>query len=508
MDSNYDYYPYTLGGRFHDIANRHRHKKALIYPDDTYVTYGELFNLAARWSGWLQKNNICRHDVIAIFNNKSPAAFALMIASAANGIIYTNLDDSSPEIRISKMLAKAEPEAIFFDEGAETHNLDYSDSRCHHINTELKNELKSCKSDLMHADVLTNDPAYIMFTSGSTGFPKGAVMSQQNVLNLIHWAPGQFGFKKDEIFTNVNPIYFDNSVFDFYTALFNGYALAPFSNSEIRNPFELIEKVSHTKCTSWFSVPSLLVYLLTMKALQKNKLPDIRRFIFGGEGFPKRKLKQLYEMRTPGTDLWNVYGPTECTCICSAHKVNEDDFRDMEQLTTLGYLISNFDYELYNREDNEGELALKGPQVGLGYINDAKQTNSRFIPTDTPWCENMYLTGDWVMEDTQERLHFRGRTDNQIKHMGYRIELEEIEASFQSVKGIHEAAVIYKEGREGSGKIVAFIAKNDTLQLDKLKDEIRKKLPQYMIPKEIRELPSLPKNRNGKVDRNQLKQKV
>src|SRR5262249_17661932 len=150
-------------------------------------------------------------------------------------------------------------------------------------------------ANLDHTRAITGaNPAYIMFTSGSTGFPKGAVMTHANVLNLIGWSRETFNITAEDILTNVNPLYFDNSVFDFYSSLFNGSRLVPFSKDEVKDPRLLVDKIEAGGCNLWFSVPSLLIFLQTMKAADGKRMKSITRFVFGGEGYPLAKLKALF----------------------------------------------------------------------------------------------------------------------------------------------------------------------------------------------------------------------
>jgi D-alanine--poly(phosphoribitol) ligase subunit 1 len=355
------------------------------------------------------------------------------------------------------------------------------------------------------AEVTGADPAYIMFTSGSTGMPKGAVMSHRNVLNFIGWAQDRFAIQPADIFSNANPIYFDNSVFDFYTSLFSGASLVPISSEEARDPRRLVQIVNSRHCTIWFSVPSLLVYLLTTRALEAKDFSSVRKIIFGGEGFPKTKLKRLYELFGHRADLENVYGPTECTCICSAHTISSDDFADMQSLATLGFLAPNFDYEILSTDGAEGvgELFLRGPNVGLGYYNDPERTGKVFVqnPTHRRFADIGYRTGDLVRRDTSGRLHFVGRSDFQIKYMGYRIELEEIEAALGTIPEVEECAVVYRKLGEGLGEIVGFAAVAAEKAPAELIQEVARIVPPYMVPKRVILLSDLPKNANGKIDR-------
>jgi D-alanine--poly(phosphoribitol) ligase subunit 1 len=348
-------------------------------------------------------------------------------------------------------------------------------------------------------------PAYIMFTSGSTGIPKGAVMSHNNVLNFIHWAQDRFEVTPEDIFSNVNPMYFDNSVFDFYVSLFSGASLVPLTATQVRDPCQLLDVINRLRCTIWFSVPSLLVYLLATRALDTHDLPAVRKIVFGGEGLPKSKLKKLYDLFGERAELENVYGPTECTCICSAHTIQPADFADMKALAPLGFLAPDFSYEILGPADSadEGELFLCGPNVGLGYYNDHERTATSFIqnPMHRRFRDIGYRTGDLVRRDPDGRLHFIGRTDFQIKHMGYRIELEEVESALASLPQVGECAVIYRKLGDGLGELVGFVVAAEPTDPDELVHGVAHLLPAYMIPRRISVLKDLPRNANGKIDR-------
>ncbi len=500
---------------FYSTAEQSASRIALAYLDGKKYTYREINELSNRISRFLLLNNIRKGDVVAIFNDKSPYAYSLMLACLKTGVTYTNLDHTNPWERLRKIIVTCHPVAIFYDDNqldiiGEIKKTFAAISRIHyHAPTFLDavNTLEHGNMDLTQG-VHGGEPAYIMFTSGSTGFPKGAVMSHNNVLNFIQWGRQTFDITDDDIFTNVNPIYFDNSVFDFYTSLFSGATLVPLDHGIVKNTKLLVQAINQTRCTIWFSVPSLLVYLLTTKTLAKADFLTVRRIAFGGEGFPKNKLKQLFDLVGERITLFNVYGPTECTCICSSYTITEKDFENMSELAPLGYIAPNFGYEIIPSVEgnpNYGELALIGPCVGLGYFNDAERTSTSFIQNpDKEYHELMYKTGDIVERAENGYLFFKGRVDNQIKHMGYRIELEEVEAAFSSLDYINEVGVIYEKITPELGQIKAFVSVADKEKDPKeIQRDIKAILPSYMIPT-IQLMDSLPKNRNGKIDRKQL----
>ena len=507
-------YIYNIGSLFSQVATENAGRTALKYPDGATVTYAQLDSLSNQIAHYYASRGLKKGDVIAIFNNKSPIGYSCTLAALKCGIIYTNLDLTSPYQRIKKIAERCKPKLLLYDVDcslrAEMEELQIPTVNLYEG---FEAQLKGFNSTLptFTADVTGADGAYIMFTSGSTGFPKGAVITHANLINFISWGQNEYGITKDDIMTNANPIYFDNSVFDFYVCLFSGAQLAPLTNDVTREPFGLVKAVAAAGCTTWFSVPSLLVYLITTKALAANSLPAMKRFIFGGEGFPKPRLKKLYEMYGANAGLYNVYGPTECTCICSSYKISEVDFEDMNNLAPLGYLAPNFGYVLLNADatGSFGELGLKGPNVGAGYFNDAERTQKSFIqnPYNSNYNETISCTGDLVQVDDTGKLHFKGRADNQVKHMGYRIELEEIEAMLVTLEYVNEAAVIYERINESLGQIVAFVSSHDVnADSARVIADIKKLVPEYLVPRKVQLMEALPKNQNGKTDKVALKE--
>ncbi len=511
-------YNYNLGLKFYEVAATCCNKLALKYPSGETYTYAQINSMSNKFAGFLLSRGIRRENVVAIFNEKSPEAFSLMLGCLKIGAIYTNLDTTSPWARLEKMITTCLPEIIFFDTSDSSikkeENKHLAAIECIELqDADFKKLLDEFADDDLNEtfDIDGNNPAYIMFTSGSTGFPKGAVISHSNVLNFIQWGKQTFEVSENDIFTNANPVYFDNSIFDFYTSIYNGATLVPLPHDLVKNAKQLVEAINQSKCTFWFSVPSLLVYLLTTKALSKSDFPHIKRISFGGEGFPKNKLKQLFDLFGDRITLYNVYGPTECTCICSSYIITENDFEIMNELAPLGYLAPNFKYEILPFDHNNasyGELALIGPCVGLGYYNDFDRTAISFVQNkNSKFSQIMYKTGDVVERSANGYLLFRGRVDNQVKHMGYRIELEEVEAAFSTLSYVDEAGVLYEKLTTELGQIKAFVSISDAAKDSTvIINDLKKLLPAYMVPRSVIIMPELPKNSNGKIDRKQLAQ--
>jgi len=512
-------YEHNLTIRFHDIVERYPQRASFWFNEREAYTYADLNRLTNRLARLLLQYDLTLGDVVCISGLKNIYTFALMLACLKIGVAYSIFDPDSPPERLHKIFSTCRPRLVVADSDLSqklSHTL--AELLIGSINTdELATHVEGFEDTNLplSRNITGTNPSYIMYTSGSTGLPKGAVMTHMNVLNLIEWSRETYGITPEDILTNVNPLYFDNSVFDFYSAVFNGACLVPFSRQETRNPKVLVEKIDAAACTLWFSVPSLLIFLQTMKATDGRYLRSIKRFIFGGEGYPKAKLKALYDLYSDTSEFFNVSGPTECTCICSSYRITAEDFHDLQGFPPLGSIAANFSYLILDDENRKvpdgelGELCLLGPNIGLGYYNDPERTAASFVqnPYNQAFREIMYKTGDLVRFDPADgKLYIHGRKDNQIKHMGYRIELEEIENALHRIGYVSEAIAIHSYSGNLS-RIIAVVAPRQQASDERLRQDLRKMVPDYMIPSEFYYEDALPKNPSGKVDRKRIKEK-
>ena len=506
-------YLHNVYDLFSKVVATHRGNAALVWSEHETVTFEELGQLSYKAALYLQQNGVRKGDRVCLRLEKCTLAYALIIACLRIGAPYFFVDPSNPAARVSLILEKCKPSLVF---SAKETPLDLPGYRVVIVDQEdqfAALEVKDKGILEAETDIVGTDAAYIMFTSGSTGFPKGAVMSHANILNFIQWAHGEFSVTPDDVFTNVNPLFFDNSVFDFYASIMNGASLVPFDAAMIKDPYQVLRRIDELRCTVYFSVPSLLIYFQTLKMVTPSSFAHIRCIIFGGEGYPKAKLKELFECLHSRAELVNVYGPTECTCICSAYRVTASDFENLDGYPPLGGPIPNFSFEILNEQGKAaaagevGELYLGGPCVGLGYFGDPELTQEAFgqNPLNSHYHERIYRTGDLVCRSKQDsKIHFVGRKDSQIKHQGYRIELGEIEHALCRIAGVDEVVALHTT-RDGISSIVAVVASGNGLQADAIRMEVSKILPAYMVPGQIDVLDRLPKNTNGKIDRRSLK---
>lgn len=506
--------PYNLALLFEEAVEKYSDHPALAFSEQETYTYSQLNRKANSYAVvLLEAIELKRNSLICISAQKEISTFALMLACLKLGVPYVMLDDKSPVERLIRIINRANPDLVISSSQKEDPIL----AAAEHENVKsLKfSELEEASQgksgeNLASSKRVTGDAlAYVMFTSGSTGFPKGAAMTHDNVMNFIEWSVAEYQFAPGDVLTNINALYFDNSVFDFYSALFSGATLVPFTREEVRNPSALVEKIKQFKCTSWFSVPSMLIYLQTVRAFDsKENFLSVKRFVFGGEGYPKARLVELFERYKDSAKFNNVYGPTECTCMCSSYELCEDDFVSLEGYPPLGRIFDNFSFLILDEDGSEvelgkvGELCLFGPHMGKGYYNAPKNTESAFVqnPSNTAYEEKIYKTGDLVRIDPYDnRMWILGRTDNQIKRMGYRIELEEIENALCGIDGVSRAAVVFFPDNN-QGKLVA-VCEGSFAENNNINDPLKKFVPNYMLVDEFFKMDKLPLNANGKMDR-------
>ncbi|MFZ4427182.1 MAG: amino acid adenylation domain-containing protein [Saprospiraceae bacterium] len=502
----------NLTALWDEVVVKHRARTALRFTETLSFTYEELDGVANQIAGFLSDQGVSKGDRVAICLEKSVSAYAIIFACLKIGAPYVALDPRNPRARLADIIDQCCP-SILFRQADMEHFTDTLPSFVCPDGAALPGFCTAYPRNAFRPVYALNgsEPAYLMFTSGSTGSPKGAVMSRDNLFHFIDWTRTAYGFLPEDVHTHLNPLYFDNTVFDIYSTLFSGGSLVPFDFNTLQSPGILAKRIREMGCSVWFSVPTLLIFLQVMKVVNENNLGTLRKIIFGGEGYPKPKLRALRQA-LPGARLFNVYGPTECTCICSSREIEDSDFTDPEGFPALGDMTPVFNYYILDGDNPApkgeiGELCLGGVCVGLGYWNRKALTEKVFVqnPLNTAYSERIYRTGDLVRLNPKDGLvYFMGRKDFQIKHQGYRIELQEIETALNEYDAVDQVGVVYIKNPDKGGEIIAFLAPSGHSAELEIREFARQRLPAYMIPSRFCFLDSLPKNANGKIDRNQL----
>ncbi len=355
-----------------------------------------------------------------------------------------------------------------------------------------------------------DSPAYILYTSGSTGQPKGVVISHAAALAFVEWGLETFQVRPEDILSGHAPFHFDLSVFDLFVSTAAGAAVSLVPQGMSAFPASLAAFIESQKISIWYSVPSVLIQLGLNGGLENKDLSALRQVLFAGEVFPARHLKNLMAL-IPHACFFNLYGPTE-TNVCTWHPVAalpEEDSPVPIGKPCRGQTVLVVDENGKPLKNGEiGELWVSGLTLMNGYYNDGEKTRNRFAHCPTAGQGQLfYKTGDLVHINEDGNLEYHGRCDAMIKSRGYRIEPGEIESVLASHPGIREAVVGGEPDELIGARLVAWIEPLPHREL--AEEDIRlfclKKLPKYMIPETIRRIDGFPRTSTGKIDRNRLK---
>jgi len=354
--------------------------------------------------------------------------------------------------------------------------------------------------------MIDTDPLYALFTSGSTGSPKGAVVSHRNVISYISWFTQTFSIDSDTVFGSQTPLYFSMSVSDVFSTIASGAALHLLSKKMFSFPMQLIEYLNSHEVNTIYWVPSALCLLANWKIFDYCEAKNLRKILFAGEAMPTRQLN-YWIAHLPNALYANLFGPTETTDICAYYILNRKLADD--EPVPIGRACNNCDVFVLRENGTlagpgeEGELYVRGSFVVPGYYGDPEKTAAAFVqnPLNPHYPEIVYRTGDLVRYDRFGDLEYICRKDFQIKHMGYRIELGEIEAAASCAEEIASCAALYDSVRDQ----IVFAYQAKKLTESRLMELLAKRLPSYMMPGRLIALSSMPHNANGKIDRVHLK---
>ena len=475
-------------------------KQAMLHPDsialiknDEHFTYEELNTKANQLACRLKKLGLKKGEVVSFMLDRSFEMIVSILGILKAEGTYLALSNSHPESRLKHILEVSRASIVITKEDT-TLALQNNDLTIVHIDINEKPSIQEPENTIR--SVTMADNAYITFTSGSTGLPKGVVTSYGSVTNLIYSQQQLFGIGKQDKILQFSSITFDASVEQIWLALSFGASLVLVDQDTIANTEKFNNYIAEQAITHIHTTPSFLESILL------DDQRSLKRIVVGGEEC-STALASRYGSRYK---FYNEYGPTETTVTSTVHCVDSDT---VQRRIPIGRPIANTLMYLFNEdmklvpEGSVGELCIAGEGLAKGYLNDETLTDQKFTENPIVLNQKIYRTGDLAKWNSSGELEFLGRIDDQVKIRGFRIELGEIENQLIQHDMVKEAVVLVK-GNSDDKYIIAYYTSENELAEEKLKAHLSSKVPSYMIPSHFYYLPTIPLTLNGKVDRKQL----
>ena len=447
-------------------------------------------------------------EPVVVFMNKHPKTIVAFFGVINSGNFYVPIDEEMPRVRIDLILENLNPRAIICDAQTVEIAKDFKFNGELYLYDELiLTPVNGMLLSEVRARTIDTDPIYVVFTSGSTGIPKGVVACHRSVLDYIEQLSETLEFNENTVFGNQTPLYFDACLKELYPTLKFGATTYLVPKSLFMFPIKLVEFLNEHKINTICWVVSALTMISAFGAFKKVVPQYLHTIAFGSEVFPIKQFR-IWRETLPNAKFTNLYGPTEGTGMCCYYKVNRDF--ELDEAIPVGRPFKNTEIILLDENDKRaadgepGEICIRGTSLTMGYYNNPEKTAEAFVqnPLNTAYPELIYRTGDIGKYNEYGELVFVSRKDYQIKHMGHRIELGEIEVNVNMLEEIKLSGCIYDNDK---GKIVLYYV-GDMESGDLIKI-LREKLPRYMIPNYVEKLDEMPLTPNGKINRVFLKEK-
>ena len=491
----------SLGSLFKARAKNHPERPALVC-EDRMFDYAELDALSDRIASGLL--SVAGHPQeagasIGIHLRRGPEMVPAMLGILKAGYAYLPLDPDLPAERLSRIYSHARPALVICKKPEGVQSLP----------KRILADIDSLAAlpSVSPIPVAPDAPAYILYTSGTTGMPKGVVVSHRSAVNRVCWMQREYGLEPGERYLLKTPSHFDVSVGEIFWPLTCGATLVVSGPACHQDPACILEMLEAEDIQNIHFVPAMLsIFLDYLESGEKIELPHLKRIFCSGEGLPQALVNRCKGMLN--VEVHNLYGPTETgessACACPARKHGPD-------IVPIGTPISNTRYYLLNPVGIPvpnglcGELYIAGDCLADGYLRDRKRTDERFVSPDWIPEERLYRTGDIVAWGQDEALEYHGRTDYQIKIRGFRVELGEIESAIMRIPGVrHAAARYFAQSPMGPCIAADYTGDASAPAPEEIKTALEKGLPAYMVPAQITRRDRLPVTPSGKVDRKSL----
>jgi D-alanine--poly(phosphoribitol) ligase subunit 1 len=510
---------YNLALPFYETSIRTPSELALFVADQRF-SYAELAALARRIAGWLERTPPEGPPRVGLLASRSPETYAGLLGALWAGGAYVPVNPQIPEDRLIRILESAQLDALIVDQmGVELLTervLALAPDRIllgvgvSPPQTQAAQRIENLADLADHGPrepvhVADEDLAYILFTSGTTGTPKGVMIEAGSVAQFLRVAQDRCDFRSTDRFSQVSELTFDASVLDLYSAWAVGASVHVVPLAQLIAPAKFIRE---QQLTIWFGVPSTAAIMEQMRMLKQGAFPSLRVSLFAGEALPVATAL-TWRKAAPNSVLENFYGPTELTVDCIAQRVDDPPIVTRNRGTVaIGRPFPGIEARIIDANlrflppETDGELVVAGRQVARGYLGDPELTAARFPTLEG---QRWYRTGDLAYQDASGVFHHLGRIDNQVKVLGNRVELEEVEAHLREITGTDAvAAVAWPWELDRAMGIVAFHCAPG-ISPDRVREEMKKRVPSYMVPARVHVLQTMPmSSSSGKVDRKAL----
>ncbi len=485
-------------------------EKAAVHEQGRDYSFAEIERYSKNCAALILKKTPELRQPIPVFLPKGAQNIVADLGILYSGNAYANLDIKSPAPRLKGMLDNLAAPVIVTSaaHAPALRALDVPEDKLLLIEEAMTASAAYDNALLLQRleAIIDTDPYCVIHTSGSTGIPKGVALNHRSTIDFVDWAMERLNLDGSEVMGSLAPIYFDAYTLEFCVCLAKGATWMVVPEQLAMFPPKLVEFVASHPINFIFWVPTVMVNIANLDLLAKFDLSRLKKVFFIGEVFPTPHLN-YWRRHLPSAMFVNLYGPIEITVACTYY-IADRPLADDEKLP-IGFACRNTEILVLNDEnrlakvDEPGEICVRGSSLALGYYNNEERTGRGFVrnPLQPHFPELIYRTGDSGYWNSRGELMFLGRKDFQIKHLGYRIELGEIEHAAVQVDGIRNSCVVYNQNRK---EITMFYESDKELTAGFIRERLSALIPKYMLPTVFNWTVSMPRNPNGKIDRQKL----